>query len=72
MNQKPEFISQTAEIMTPDERKKWCMARVAESREKGATFHRFSFCPHGVTLHEGWKVAPQEQGEPRFQMVPLL
>lgn len=74
MVEEPDFISQTAEPMTPEQRMEWFRWRAADAEEKGATWHRFSSCPEmpEVILHEGWKVRPQDQGEPRFQMVSLL
>jgi len=70
MNQEPDFVSQCAEPMTPEQRMEWFRWRAAAAEEKGATFHRYSICPEmpDVILHEGWKVRPDDQGEPKFDM----
>ena len=68
----PDFISQTAEPMTPEQRQEWFRWRVTEAENEGATFHRYSHHPGNpdILLHEGWKVRPDDQGEPRFQFTP--
>jgi hypothetical protein len=72
MSEEPDFISQSGEPMTPTIRMEWYRAEVAHAETKGANFHRFSVdLDRGLTLYEGWKAQPQEQGTPRFQMVPL-
>ena len=70
MNEEPEFLSQTGDPMTQEQRMEWFRWRAADAAERGATFHRFSIFPEmpHVILHEGWKARPQDQGEPRFQM----
>lgn len=65
----PDFIAQTAEPMLAGERRQWVVERCRESRAKGITFHRLSCHPQNrdLLLLEGWKVQPEDQGEPRFQ-----
>jgi hypothetical protein len=70
MSEEPDFISQSGELMTPAVRMEWYRAEVAHAETKGANFHRFPVdLDRGLTLYEGWKVRPQKQGKPRFQMV---
>ena len=66
----PDFIAQTAEPMTPDERRIWVEAQVAAGRADGATFFRASVHPEiaYLTLMEGWAKQPEDQGEQRWQM----
>lgn len=67
----PDFIAQCGEPMTPEERMSWLKKRANEANAKGATFHRASIHPEqpDLTLLESWKVAPEDQGKPRWQMV---
>lgn len=70
VSEEPEFISQTDEPMTLEEQQIWFRAKADEANARGATFHRFSRwdkVPPAILLHEGWRVRPQDQGEPRFQ-----
>lgn len=71
MREEPEFISQTAEQMTPDERRMWCRKQARDAEEKGATFHRWTMHDEipNLILYEGWKAKPEDQGDPRFQLV---
>jgi hypothetical protein len=65
----PDFIAQTAELMTDVERRKWANERAAEFFNQGATHHRLTAhetIPH-LLLLEGWKVRPEDEGEPHFQ-----
>jgi hypothetical protein len=66
----PDFISQTAEARTPEQRMEWLRKRTADANAKGATFHRaiVSDDHANLLLLESWKVAPKDQGEPRWQM----
>lgn len=66
----PDFISQTAEPMTTEQQRDWFQTQAAEAARNGATFHRFSHYPSDarLLLYEGWKQAPKDQGEPRFQL----
>ena len=67
----PEFIAQTAEPMAKDEIQVWITAQVEAGRAQGATFFRAATHPDitGLFLVEGWNERPNDQGEPRFQMV---
>lgn len=73
MNQEPDFISQTAEPMSSQERKEWAELQGREAIAKGATWHRWSQHPNdkNLLLYEGWKVRPEDEGEPRFQLVRI-
>lgn len=65
----PDFLSQTAEPMTSERRREWYRARAREAESQGAVWHRFSYHPEqtDILLYEGWKVRPDDEGEPRFQ-----
>ena len=67
----PDFVAQSAEPMTLDERRAWFRNRYVEFREKGASWIQQavdpSFDPMAV-LAEGWLVRPKVQPEPHFQM----
>jgi hypothetical protein len=66
----PEFIRQTTEPKTPEERKAWIETTAAEARELGLTFARAAFNEeHNITLLEYWRYRPDEQGEPRFKLL---
>jgi hypothetical protein len=65
----PDFISQTAEPMSKVERRKWAIERAAEFFNQGATHYRLTShetIPN-LLLLEGWKVRPEDEGEPHFQ-----
>lgn len=65
----PDFIAQTAKPMSIMERRKWVFERAAEFYHQGAVHHRLTAhetIPH-LLLLEGWKVRPEEEGEPHFQ-----
>jgi hypothetical protein len=67
----PDFSAQTAEPMTPDERRRWFNSVAAEFREKGATHAQASCNPDHdppIYLVEGWKVRPEVQPAPQFHM----
>jgi hypothetical protein len=65
----PDFVSQTAEPLTPEQGGNWCRQRAREAERKGAAHHRFTFHPdRRILLYEGWKVRPDDEGEPRFQL----
>lgn len=65
----PEYLAQTGEPMTWEERNAWILARRAEAKARGCTFGRISTHPDNrdLLLIEGWKERPDDQGEPRFQ-----
>ena len=70
-NEEPDFLSQNGEALTDDERRAWFKARSAEAYEQGAVMARYSIhetIPN-LALFEAWKIAPQSQGEPRWQLV---
>lgn len=73
MSEEPEFISQTAEPMNFGERREWFSKQAHDATKNGATFHRFAMHPEipHLTLYEGWKMRPEDQGEPRFQLTSL-
>jgi hypothetical protein len=56
--------------MTEQGRMNWWRHHAQEAELKGATWHRFSYHPQNpnLILYEGWKVRPDDQGEPRFQL----
>ncbi len=66
----PLFIAQTAEPMTPEERMIWLHAQADAGRSSGATFFRASVHPdiEHLTLIEGWKEQPEDQGEAQWQL----
>lgn len=66
----PEFLAQSGEPMSSEERLIWLEAQAAAGRAAGATFFRASIHPgiSDLILMEGWIVRPDEQGEPRWQM----
>jgi hypothetical protein len=68
----PDFLSQTAEPMTPAERSMWFQARAREARASGAAHMRATVHPddENLLLFEAWKVRPDDEGEPRFQFSP--
>jgi hypothetical protein len=70
----PEFIAQTGEPMTSDERRVWVRAQIEAARAQGATFFRLAQHQDApdLLLVEGWSKQPDDQGEPRFQMVSLV
>ena len=65
----PDFIAQTGEPMTVEEKREWIRRGCRNAEAKGATFHRASVHPEhaDLLLLESWKVRPEDQGEPRFQ-----
>jgi len=67
----PEFIAQTAEPMDKEEVKVWIQVQVEAGKAQGATFFRATCHPNfpEILLVEGWSKRPNDQGEPRFQMV---
>lgn len=66
----PDFLSQCADPFADDDaRHKWFHERAAEAKAKGATWCRYTIHPErGWTLFEGWKVRPENDGEPRWQI----
>ena len=71
MEDSPDFVAQSAELMTKDERHNWFQTRAREMREKKATWLQMSVDPERdpmTTLIEGWLVRPHVQPEPHFQM----
>lgn len=69
----PDIISQTAEPKTLDERRAWFDAQVAAGKKAGVVLARVSYHPDKpeILLYEGWKVRPDDQGEPRFSLVEM-
>ncbi len=66
----PDAIAQSAEPVDAEERMVWIKGCVEAARAKGLTFFRASYNEeHNLTLLECWKERPDDQGEPRFQMV---
>ena len=68
----PDYIAQTAEPMTQDERFEWMRARTKEATAEGMTHGRFTLHPTipNLLLVEAWKERPADEGEPRWQMGP--
>lgn len=70
-NEEPDFLSQTGEVLTDDERRAWFKARVDEAHKQGAVMARYSIhetIPN-LALFEAWKVSPKDQGDVRWQLV---
>jgi hypothetical protein len=70
----PDFVFQTAEPMTQEQRMEWLRLHSGEANDEGATFHRASVHPEieHLTLLESWKVRPEDQGEPRWGLVAAV
>lgn len=67
----PDFVAQTAELISGDERRAWFKARTDEFRKQGATWMQVAVDDTDdpkVTLAEGWRLRPKEQPKPHFQM----
>jgi len=64
----PDFLSQTADAKTDEERKAWYAARTQEANAQGAAWHRYSFNNAGWLLHEAWKERPADEGPTRWQI----
>lgn len=69
--QEPDFIAQVQQ--DPALHREWWKVRAAEASNAGCTFARCAYHPQDATiaLFEGWKVRPDDQGEPRWQLVRL-
>ncbi|MBB3020615.1 hypothetical protein FHR70_003701 [Microvirga lupini] len=66
----PDFLSQSGETTTPQERREWFKARAQEAETRGATWHRFSHHEDvELILYEGWKERPKDEGPVRWQFV---
>lgn len=68
----PDYIAQTAARLSPRERMQWFSDRADEARERGCGWLRFSVDDAGEptrALVEGWNAQPDEEGEPRWQLV---
>lgn len=68
----PDYLAQTAEPMTPDERREWFRSRAREAGAQGCVHGRMSVDDAEnptMALVEAWKVRPSDEGEPRWQMV---
>lgn len=59
-----DFSMQTAEPLTPDERRAWVERRVDDMRARGATWWRVSFHDGDLMLLEGWETRPFPEPEP--------
>ncbi len=73
MSEDPVFIAQTAEPehLAPDALRAWFKECSKEANAKGATFFRYSVDNENSptrALVEGWEVAPDEQGNIRWQV----
>jgi len=65
----PDFVAQTGEAMSSEERSAWCLASMGWAKAKGATWHRYSHDLNlGLLLYEGWKVRPVPEPAPHFQL----
>jgi hypothetical protein len=74
----PDYLAQTAERLTSDERRAWLVACAAEARKRGVTHARATIHPKDAwTLFEGWVERPMrmngdvlelDEGEPRWQV----
>lgn len=68
---KPDFVAQSAELMTGNQRREWFQARAVEFKEQGATWLQFSVDDADnpkIALIEGWRARPKVQPAPHFQM----
>ena len=68
----PGFIVQTDTVLTTAERRVWFQERAREARRQGFIWMRHSINPDVdpvLTLVEGWKERPKEQGAIRWQLV---
>ena len=66
----PDFVAQTAEPMTGDERRAWFQERAREFRDSGAAWMQQSVDDTRdpmTSLAEGWLVRPKVQPAPYFQ-----
>lgn len=65
----PEYLAQTAELKTGDERRSWVKARYDEAKAQGMRHGRVSFDEaNNLLLVEAWKVRPRNEGAPRWQL----
>src|SRR5215213_2312429 len=66
----PDIISQTGEpVLDPEAQRRWFSERVAEGRDFGVTWARYSIHPElKLLLFEGWKFRPTVEGEPRWML----
>ena len=64
----PDFISELGvQGDDPHEWKSWFMREETAMRKKGGTWFRYAHTPDAKRfLIEGWKVKPDDEGEPRF------
>jgi hypothetical protein len=69
----PFYIAQCGDEMTEQERWARLERTVEDANTKGSVFGRVTRHPDfpNLILFEGWKERPEDQGEPRFQMVSL-
>ena len=67
---KPDFVAQTAEPLTGEERIAWFRERAIEAYAEGVTRSRFSIHPElaHLTLYEGWIEAADDVDDPHFQL----
>lgn len=65
----PDYLAQTAEPMDHQQRWAWCEDHARRAEEAGCTWRRYTIHQERseLLLMEGWKVRPENEGEPRFQ-----
>lgn len=66
----PEFIAQNGDTKTQEEAREWFAEMAHAAKKEGCTFGRMSVHPTmpNLILYEGWKVAPKDQGDIRWQL----
>ena len=67
----PDYLVQTAGAITHEAKVAWIRSNLDEARSRGITFQRVSHhdtIPN-LMLFEGWYRLPDDEGEPRFQLV---
>ena len=66
----PYYIAQNAETVDSSERQRWIIFHINRSN---AAFWRATYDEEqNLILFEGWKNRPEEPGEPRWQMSPMM
>lgn len=63
----PDYIAQTGETRTREEREAWLRARADEAKQEGCVHARATLSDdHSLLLLEAWKETPADEGPPRF------
>ena len=69
----PDYLAQCAETLDAEGRQKWFRERTADADRFGCPYVRQSIHPGEprILLVEGWKHRPENEGTPRWQMMPV-